>query len=129
MIVVKWNKNWEVVTGYTSAEIAKMYGPDFFHGSDKAHIAERMQKVFVEGFVDAEAALVTKQGKKIPCFSVSWRPKPNAPRNKDFYISQYHSEEEAFQAAVKFRREKEAELDQEVARKKQKQRIEQLEVA
>jgi len=52
------------------------------------------------------------KGKKLPCFSVSWNPRPKHPKSKSFYISQYNSEEEAFQAAVRFRKEKEAEIDQ-----------------
>ncbi len=52
------------------------------------------------------------KGKKIPCFGVSWVPVPGRPRNKKFCISRYNSEEEAFQAAVRFRKEKEAEIDQ-----------------
>ncbi len=65
---VKWNKEWETVTGYSADEISQMYGPDFFEGSDKTHIADRMRKVFVDGISDAEAEIVTKQGKRIPYY-------------------------------------------------------------
>ncbi len=52
------------------------------------------------------------KGKKLPCFGVSWVPQPGRPKNKKFFISHYNSEDEAFQAAVQFRKEKEAEIDQ-----------------
>lgn len=53
-----------------------------------------------------------RNGSFSPCFQVSWSPEPYHPRNKAFYISLYHSEEEAFQAACAFRAEKEREIEQ-----------------
>ncbi len=51
-----------------------------------------------------------RTGKKLPCFSVFWAPKKNTRKNKRFYLSHYGSREEAFEAAVEFRKEKEAEI-------------------
>ncbi len=51
---VRWNNQWEVVTGYTSKEIGERYGPDFFEGSDRLLIADRMKAVFVDGAAGAE---------------------------------------------------------------------------
>ncbi len=65
---VHWNENWETVTGYSAAELGRMYGPDFFHGSDIGHIANRMKKVFEDGISDAEAELITKEGRRIPYY-------------------------------------------------------------
>ncbi len=65
---VKWNPQWEETTGYTSEELGKLYGPDFFEGDDKKLIAQRMGEVFTKGASDAEAELVTKDGRKIPYF-------------------------------------------------------------
>lgn len=48
--------------------------------------------------------------KKIPCFQVFWAPKRNERKTKRFYHHHYSSREEAFQEAVKFRKEKEAEI-------------------
>ncbi len=62
---IQWNKQWEKVTGYSDSEISKMYWPDFFKGSDKTLIEERMSEVFVTGKSEAEAELVTKQGRRI----------------------------------------------------------------
>ncbi len=64
--LVRWNKEFEIVSGYTSDELGSMYGPDFFEGADRVYIADRMQVVFREGASTAEAELVTKEGRRIP---------------------------------------------------------------
>ncbi len=70
---VKWNKQWEIISGYSADEISQMYGTDFFEDSDKTLIADRMMKVFVDGAVNAEAIIVTKQGKRIPYYFTGLR--------------------------------------------------------
>jgi PAS domain S-box-containing protein len=65
---VRWNKEWEIITGYSPEELGRMYGPDFFEGADKEHIADRMQAVFREGASTAEAELMTKDGRRIPYY-------------------------------------------------------------
>ncbi|MFH2028447.1 MAG: PAS domain-containing protein [Nanoarchaeota archaeon] len=64
----RWNKNFEIVTGYSSEECSKMTAIDLFEGEDKQHIAERIKQVFIKGNADAEAELVTKKGIKIPYY-------------------------------------------------------------
>ncbi len=71
--LVKWNKEWERVSGYSADEISQMYGTDLFEGLDKTIIADRMMKVFVDGIADAEAEIVTKQGKRIPYYFTGLR--------------------------------------------------------
>ena len=61
-----WNTAWSEVTGYSSEELAKMYGPDFFEGVDKTTIEQRMLDVFNGTPSVAEAELVTKDGRRIP---------------------------------------------------------------
>ena len=65
---VRWNDQWYAITGYTSEELAGMYGTDFFEGAGQKLIAERMQEVFEKGKSEAEAELITKDGRRIPCF-------------------------------------------------------------
>ncbi|MCP4676637.1 MAG: response regulator [Deltaproteobacteria bacterium] len=72
---VKWNSEWERVTGYSSEELATKYGTDFFEGEDRILIGERMLKVFNEGVADAEAELVTKDGRRIPYYFTGMRKK------------------------------------------------------
>lgn len=52
----------------------------------------------------------SRNGRKIPYFSVFWAPKRNKRRNKRFYIHHYDSRENALQAATAFRKEKEQEI-------------------
>ncbi len=52
----------------------------------------------------------SKTGKKLPCFSVSWRPQKNVTRCKKFYYHHYDSREAAFEAAVEFRKAREHDI-------------------
>ncbi len=70
---VRWNSQWNVVTGYSDDELAARYGTDFFEGEDRTHIGERMMKVFHEGIADAEAEVVTKDGRRIPYYFTGQR--------------------------------------------------------
>ena len=65
---LRWNKNFEQVTGYTGAEIAGMSPLDFFPGPDKKLIAARTQEVFAKGISHAEADFIAKDGKRTPYF-------------------------------------------------------------
>jgi len=74
---VRWNREWERVTGYNEEELASRYGTDFFEGEDRTLIGERMLKVFREGAADAEAELVTKGGQRIPYYFTGLRKELN----------------------------------------------------
>jgi len=63
----------EEVTGYNAEEMGARYGTDFFQGEDRALIEERMRKVFREGVAEAEAELVTKDGRRIPHYFTGLR--------------------------------------------------------
>lgn len=63
---LRWNKNFEQVTGYSSEEIKEMHPLDLFVGPDKALIQEKIQKVFLTGSSEAEADLIAKGGKGTP---------------------------------------------------------------
>jgi PAS domain S-box-containing protein len=65
----RWNKEFEIVSGYTPEEIAVMHPTDFFETADeKDYITERIQAVFKNGSNDAEAPIITKERKKIPFY-------------------------------------------------------------
>jgi len=51
-----------------------------------------------------------RAGDKIPCFQVFYAPQKNERKNKRFYHHHYSSRAEAFEEAVKFRKEKEVEI-------------------
>jgi PAS domain S-box-containing protein len=65
---LRWNRNFEVVSGYSGEEIAWMNPLDFFVGAERDYIAQRIQEVFETGESDAEANLVTKNGEQIPYY-------------------------------------------------------------
>src|SRR5215471_3847105 len=64
--VIRWNKKFEEVSGYSAEEISKMSPLDFFSDVDKLIIAGRIQDGFMRGDVAVEADFVTKSGVKIP---------------------------------------------------------------
>ena len=65
---IRWNKQFEDVTGYSAEEIANMHPADFFEAKEKNYVVERIQSIFQKGINDTDANLVTKDGRKIPYF-------------------------------------------------------------
>ena len=65
---LRWNRNFEELTGYSAEEIAQMHPLDFFEGQEKEYIAERIQRVFADGKSDAEANFVTKDHEMFPYY-------------------------------------------------------------
>jgi PAS domain S-box-containing protein len=63
-----WNENLKKITGYTDEEIKGLSPIDFFQGSDKEYIAKRLGLVFESGQSDAEAAIVSKTGRRTPLY-------------------------------------------------------------
>ena len=57
----------------------------------------------------SETFMRSRSGKKIPCFCVSWRPQKGVSKSKKFSIPTY-GRETAFEMAVQFRKEREAEM-------------------
>ena len=74
---IRWNKEWIRITGYSNEELSQMYGTDFFEGKDKELIAKRMQEVFINGSSEAEADIITKNGKRIPYYFSGMRKEFN----------------------------------------------------
>jgi PAS domain S-box-containing protein len=65
---LRWNKNVELVSGYSAEELARMHPLDFFQGKERAHVAERVQRVFELGESDAEATFTSKMGDLFPYY-------------------------------------------------------------
>jgi len=51
-----------------------------------------------------------RKGKAMSCFCVSWNPEPNVRRSRHIYHHQYDNRDAAFQAAIEFRKAREAEI-------------------
>jgi PAS domain S-box-containing protein len=67
-LFLRWNHNFESVTGYTAEEIKTMHPLDFFDTADKAIIADKIEEVFKEGQANVEADFLLKYGRKIPYY-------------------------------------------------------------
>jgi len=65
---LRWNKNFETVSGYTAEEIARMHPTDFFAGDDKPLLEERIAEVFTHGDSSVEASFVARDGSTTPYF-------------------------------------------------------------
>jgi PAS domain S-box-containing protein len=66
--LLRWNRNFETVSGYSSAEIARMSPLDFFGAADRARVAERIHEVFEMGESSVEADFIAKNGRAAPYF-------------------------------------------------------------
>jgi len=64
--LIRWNKQHEIVTGYSSKDYSNMLPTDFFNKNEHRAIEEALEKVFTQGEVTIEATLVTKKGEEIP---------------------------------------------------------------
>ena len=65
---LRWNRNFERVTGYTAEEIARMHPLDFFPEQERPLVGERIAKVFENGVSEVEAAFRAKDGTETPYF-------------------------------------------------------------
>lgn len=65
---IRWNKNFETVSGYAEQEIRAMHPLDFFDGNDKQLVDRKIEEVFSKGLSEVEASFCTRDGKKIPYY-------------------------------------------------------------
>ncbi|MBV8773375.1 MAG: PAS domain S-box protein [Deltaproteobacteria bacterium] len=65
---LRWNQNFERVSGYSGDEIRRMHPTEFFTDAEKEIIAHRIEEVFSLGHSTADACFVTKDGRSIPYF-------------------------------------------------------------
>lgn len=65
---LRWNENFEFVSGYLSEEIGQTDPLDFFSGEEKQLVEERIAEVFAQGETAFEANFVSKNGSQTPYF-------------------------------------------------------------
>ncbi|GAA0894011.1 hypothetical protein GCM10009122_36910 [Fulvivirga kasyanovii] len=65
---IRWNDNFELISGYTSEEVSQMHPLDFFDEQDKELLREKIESVFVKGKDEVESYFYTKSKKKIPYY-------------------------------------------------------------
>ncbi|MHB8448728.1 MAG: PAS domain S-box protein, partial [Rudaea sp.] len=64
--LLRWNRQFEQVSGYTANEIARMRLTDFFGETDKAQLTAKGAEVAAGATATLEAAFVTKDGRALP---------------------------------------------------------------
>ncbi len=62
---VRWNDNFERISGYSATELSGMSPVDFFIAEDKNLVAERVRQVFEKGQASVEAVFVSKDGGRL----------------------------------------------------------------
>ena len=72
-INVRWNRNHEILTGFTAEEISSRKILDWFDEDEKKHIASRVKETFTRGQSDAEGYLVIKSGERVPYYFTAMR--------------------------------------------------------
>ena len=65
---LRWNRNLERVTGYSTAELSEVSPLDVFEGTDRDRVAQRIDQVFETGSAEVEAELRTRGGRSTPYF-------------------------------------------------------------
>ncbi|HEY2330101.1 MAG TPA: response regulator [Verrucomicrobiae bacterium] len=70
---LRWNKNFEKVSGYSSEEFARLSPTDVFTGPERDYIAGKIKEVFTAGFANAEAFLTARDGTKTPYYFTGHR--------------------------------------------------------
>jgi PAS domain S-box-containing protein len=65
---LRWNKNFEKITGYNRTEIPKMKPEYFFTGKDRDHISRFIRKVLANTQGETEGVLLTRQSNRIPYY-------------------------------------------------------------
>lgn len=63
---LRWNHNFQIVSGYSNEEIANMHPLDFFAAEEKSAIAKKITEVFTQGQSFIEASLLAKDGARTP---------------------------------------------------------------
>ncbi len=64
--LVRWNRAFSQIVGYTDAELSCMTATDFFAGDDQRRVRETIRRVFAAGQADVEAEFQTKGGQTLP---------------------------------------------------------------
>lgn len=65
---IRWNKNFETISGYSHEEVCAMHPLDFYDGSEKEMMQVKIESVFTNGYDDIETFLFTKDNIKIPYY-------------------------------------------------------------
>ncbi|MDO8397941.1 MAG: PAS domain S-box protein [Bradyrhizobium sp.] len=65
---LRWNRDFEIVTGYAAHEIERMHPAEFFSDQDRPLLTTKIKEVFEKGESSIEAPLLAKNGKSTPYY-------------------------------------------------------------
>ncbi|HQT27430.1 MAG TPA: PAS domain S-box protein, partial [Burkholderiales bacterium] len=65
---LRWNRNFETVSGYSAEEISRMHPLDFFSEKEKETLRQRIAEVFAKGESFIEASFLAKDGSATPYY-------------------------------------------------------------
>ncbi len=65
---LRWNRNFETVTGRTGDEMCNLHPLDLFHGEEKNAVGLAIEEVFTKNESSVEAHLVAKNGLRTPYY-------------------------------------------------------------
>ncbi len=65
---LRWNRNFELVSGYSAEEIRDMHPLDFFQGDEKETLSTKITEVFERGHAEVIGYFTSKSGEKKPFF-------------------------------------------------------------
>ena len=63
---LRWNRNFERVTGYDAGELSALRASDFFAEEEKQLVASRIAEIYEKGQGQIEADFLLKDGRRIP---------------------------------------------------------------
>lgn len=70
---IRWNREFERISGYSSDEIARLHVTDLIVENQKEFVADRMASVSNNGSADAELDMLTKSSAIIPIYATGLR--------------------------------------------------------
>lgn len=65
---IRWNNQFEKISGYGHEEFAAMNVLDFFKGSQRDLMQKKIEAVFITGHCDVEVELTTRSGEGLPFY-------------------------------------------------------------
>lgn len=65
---LRWNKNLEMVTGYSAEEISKLHPLQLISEPEREWVTGRIENVFISGSDNTEAKILLKNGEHIPYY-------------------------------------------------------------
>jgi PAS domain S-box-containing protein len=68
---IKWNRNCEIVTGYTAEEISHMHPEDFLLEAEIPFIREKRAEAFKAGKAELTGHILTKDKRSIPYYIIN----------------------------------------------------------